>query len=176
MNTYFQHRESHKYTWYSGSGTKQQYDRQTQIDLFLVANHCSVCNVKAIPSVSLDSDHRLVVRQTRYTIKKLKLAEKKKIVNLHNLANEENIRKEFEDKLPGKTGKPLPRRTKMLGKHCGSLETDINNSIGNTVGFQWTSISRKKQTAWWNEELKSKVKYMQRCLLSPMDEKPNTRE
>ena len=26
MNTYFQHRESHKYTWHGWNGTKQQYD------------------------------------------------------------------------------------------------------------------------------------------------------
>ena len=31
MNTYFQHGETHEYTWYGWNGTKQQYDRQTQI-------------------------------------------------------------------------------------------------------------------------------------------------
>ena len=81
MNTYFQHRESHKYTWYGWSGMKQQYDRQTQIDLCFLLQIIAVsglCNDKAIPSVSLDSGHRLVVMQTRYTIKKLKPAEKRK--------------------------------------------------------------------------------------------------
>ena len=40
----------------------------------------------------------------------------------------------------------------MFKNHWSSLKTDINNSIENTVGFKWTSVSRKKQTAWWNEE------------------------
>ena len=86
-NTYFQPGESHTYTWSCWNGTKQQYDRQTQFDLFLVTNHCNVCNLKAIPSVSLDSYHRLVVVHTRHTIIKLKPAEKekKRRVNLHNL-------------------------------------------------------------------------------------------
>ena len=81
------------------------------IDLFLVTNNCSVCNVKAISSVSLHSDHRLIVMQTRYTIKNIKPAEKKKRVNLRNLANGENMRKESQEQITRKTVKPLPRRT-----------------------------------------------------------------
>ena len=62
-------------------------------------------------------------------------------------------------------------------KHWRNLKTDINNSIENTVGFKWTSVSRKKQTAWWNEELKSKVKYEQRCFRLWMKSRtPESRE
>jgi len=60
MNTHFQHRGSHKYTWYGWNTSKMDYDRQTMIDLFLVGNGRKVVDVKAIPSVSSDSDHRLV--------------------------------------------------------------------------------------------------------------------
>ena len=56
-------RKPQVHIWYGWNGTKQQYDRQTQMDLFLVTNHC----------------------KTRHTIKKLKPAEKKKRVNSHNL-------------------------------------------------------------------------------------------
>ena len=73
-----------------------------------------------MPSVSLDSDHRLVVMQIRHTIKKLKPAKKKKIVNLHNPVNGETIRKEFEDQIAGNTGQAQPRRTKML-KNIGEV-------------------------------------------------------
>ena len=65
----------------------------------------------------------------------------------------------------------------MEKKNWRSLKTDINNSIENTVGFKWTSVSRKKQTACWNEELKSKVKYKQRCFRFWMKSRtPESRE
>ena len=55
--------------------------------------------------------------------------------------------------------------------------TDINNSIENTVGFKRTSVSRKKQMAWWNEKLKSKVKYKQKCFRLWMKSRtPESRE
>ena len=116
MNTYFQHRESHKCSLYRWNGTKQQYDRQTQIGLFLVTTHCSVCTVKAIPSVSLDSDYRLVVMQTRHTIKRLKPAETKR-VNLHNLANGETMRKEFEEQIIRKNRETTTEEDEDVEKH-----------------------------------------------------------
>ena len=145
MNIYFQHRESQKYTGYGGSGSKQQYDRQTQIDLFLVTKHCIVCNVKAIPSVSLYSEHRLVVMQTRHTISKLIPPEKNKRVNLHNQANGETMRKEFEEQIVQKNREATIEEDKIVEKHWRSLKNDINNRIENSVGFKWTSVSRKNR-------------------------------
>ena len=109
---------------YGWNGTKPKYDRQTHIDLFLVTNHCKVCSVKAIPSVSLDSDHRLVVMQTRHTITKLKPTEKKKRVNLHNLANGENMRKKFEEQITQKNRETTTNEDEDAEKHWRSLKTD----------------------------------------------------
>ena len=62
-------------------------------------------------------------------------------------------------------------------KNTGAALTDINNIIENVVGFKWTSVSRKKQTAWWNEELKSKVKYKHICFRLWMKSRaPESRE
>ena len=85
--------------------------------------------------------------QTRHTINKLKPAEKKKIVNLHNLANGETMRKKFEEQIARKNRASTTEEDEDVEKHRISLKTDINNSIENTVGFKWTSVSRKKQTA-----------------------------
>ena len=66
---------------------------QTQIDLFLTTNHRFVTNTKSMPSVSLDSDHRLVVMNTKYKYRAIRQAEKKKRVRVQELNNaKENIR------------------------------------------------------------------------------------
>ena len=70
MNTYYQHKEAHKWTWYRWNSIKRKYDKQSQIDLFLSSNKNRIRNVKAIPSVSLDSDHRLVLMTTKYRVQK----------------------------------------------------------------------------------------------------------
>ena len=142
-NTYFQNRKSHKYTWYGWNGTKQQYDRQTQIYLFFVTNHCRICNVKAIPSVSLDSDHRLVVMQTRHTINKLKQAEKKKRVNLHNLANGETMRKEFEEQIALKSRASTTEEDEDVEKHWRNLKTTPLKILWDLNGHQLVGKSRR---------------------------------
>ena len=85
MNTYFQHKEAHKWTWYGWNSIKGTYDQQSQIDLFLSSNKTRIRNVKAIPSVSLDSDHRLVLTTTRYRVQKCRPSLKQKRVDLQKL-------------------------------------------------------------------------------------------
>ena len=80
MNTSFQHRPSQIYTWYGWNNENKKYDRQTQIDICLTTNHRIVTNVMAIHSVSLDSDHTLVVTNTNYKYTPIRPTEKKKRV------------------------------------------------------------------------------------------------
>ena len=37
-NTYYQHKEAHKWTWYGWNSIKVTYDKQSHIDLFLSSN------------------------------------------------------------------------------------------------------------------------------------------
>ena len=60
MNTYFKHRESHKYTWYRYNQSLGAYDLKTEIDFILTNNKALIRDVRAMPSTSLDSDHRLL--------------------------------------------------------------------------------------------------------------------
>ena len=82
MNTYFQHKEAHKWTWYGWNSIKGTYDQQSQIDLFLSSNKNRIRNVKAIPSVSFDSDHRLVLTTTKYRVQKCRPSVKQKRSNI----------------------------------------------------------------------------------------------
>ena len=42
MYSYFQHRESHKCTWYGWNGTKQQSTYSIQFN-YLFAQYCAIC-------------------------------------------------------------------------------------------------------------------------------------
>ena len=120
----------------------------------MIAKLRLTCSLLQIPSVSLDSDHRLVVMQTRHTFKKRKPAENKKRVSLHNRGG--------------------PRCWKTLEISENSYK---QHHFENTVRFKWTPVSIKNQTSWWNEELKLKVKYKQRCFrLWTKSRTPESRE
>ena len=65
MNTYFKHQESHKWTWYRWNSALNNYSDRSMIDLFLTNNKNLFNDVKSIPSVSCDSDHRLVLAKLK---------------------------------------------------------------------------------------------------------------
>ena len=96
MNTFFPTQNKPYYTWYGWNNEKQKYDRHYQIDLFLTTNHRFVSNTKTIPSVSLDSDHRLVVINTKYKYTAIRSAEKKKRVRVQELRNSKEKRQQFQ--------------------------------------------------------------------------------
>ena len=160
MNTFFQHRPSHQYTWYGWNNEKQKYDRQTQIDLFLTTNHRFVTNTKAIPSVSLDSDHRLVVMNTKYKYTAIRPAEKKKRVRIRELNNSKENRRQFQQCLTERTRERDGEENAngQIEEQWTILKGDINASIEETIGFKWSSKTKRKQTAWWTDKLRTKVK------------------
>ena len=61
MNTFFQHRESHKWTWYRYDQHQRNNTQSSRIALFITKNSALFCDVKAISSVSKGTDHRLVL-------------------------------------------------------------------------------------------------------------------
>ena len=136
MNTFFQHRPSHKYTWYGWNNEKQKYDRQTQNDLFLTTNHRFVTNTKAIPSVSLDSDHRLVVMNTKYKYTVIRPAEKKKRVRVKELRNSKEKGQQFQQCLSKRTHDGEGNAHGQIEEQWTILKGDINASIEETIGFK----------------------------------------
>ena len=65
MNTYYKHRESHKWSWHRCNYPLQSYTQRSMIELFLTNNKALFHDVKAIPSVSMDADHRHVMAVVR---------------------------------------------------------------------------------------------------------------
>ena len=68
MNTFYQHRENHKWTLYRWNNQRQDYTDRSMIDLFLTNQESIINEVKAVPSLSLDADHRLVMAKLKIKI------------------------------------------------------------------------------------------------------------
>ena len=162
INTFFQHRPSHKYTWYGWNNEKQTYDRQTQIGIFWTTDHRFVTNNKTIPSVPLDSDHRFVIMNTKYKFTAIRLAEKKKRVRVQELRNSKEKRQQFQQCLSKRTRDGEGNAHGQIEELWTILKRDINASIVDTIGFKWSCKTKRKQTAWWTDILRANVKEKQR--------------
>ena len=143
-----------------------QYNEHT----IMTSSHISICsylqiknrirNAKAIPSGSLDSDHTIVLKTTKYGVQKCRPSVKQKRVNLQKL-KDCSEQEHFAGNIKTKISHIKP---------TGEVEQDWNeakpllcDAIEETVGFKWKTMSKRKQTIWWNEEVKDAVKVKTGC-------------
>ncbi|XP_076030920.1 uncharacterized protein LOC143019109 [Oratosquilla oratoria] len=153
MNTFFQHRSSHKWTWYKQRQKNQEYLQKSMTDLVLASRKSLIHDVKAIPSISFGSDHRVVValvnirytrarpsvKRRRVAVEKLKKPEAKERM-AENLHTKIMIDKDEED----------------IERAWESSKKAILESIEATIGFTYTG-GKKKRTPFWNEETRKAV-------------------
>ena len=141
--------------------------------MFLSSNKNGIRNVKAIPSVSLDSDHRLVLTTTKYRVQKCRPSVKQKRVDLQKL-NDCRERDNFAENITTKISHIKP--TGEVEQDWNETKTLLCDAIEETVGFKWKTMSKRKQTIWWNEEVDDAVKVINRVFRIWMKERtPDTR-
>ena len=157
MNTFYKHRESHKYTWYRYDNRLQQYIQKSMIDMFITNNNKLFIDVKTIPSVSLDADHRLIL--AKVTIKKPKKnrnqgMKKYKLHKLHTQATKEKLVEVLQDKLQDETVEK--DRVETLWK---SFKDKIREAVDQVLGEKVPYRGKKKVTPWWKKEVMQMVKH-----------------
>ena len=157
MNTYFQHQKSHKFTWYGWNSTLQRYHRETMIDMFLVSNTRTVRDVKATPSESLDADHRLVILKTKVLPFSSRPNKKIKRVNINALKAEDN-QLEFMSSFNRQKELAEHDSTNDINTEWKKMTASIHKAVEETVGYKYSSLSRKRKTPWWNDDVKTAVK------------------
>ena len=86
MNTFFKHQASHVYTWYRYNNQLGDYDQKTQIDFILSTKKSIIKDVKAIPSESLDSDHRLLMGKLKIHLPSKAKTQTRKRLKVENLS------------------------------------------------------------------------------------------
>ena len=155
MNTFCKHRDSHKYTWYRYDHRLQQYTQKSMIDMFITNNNKLFTDVKTIPSVSMDADHRLILVKVK--IKKPKRnreqgMKKYKLHKLHTQATKEKLVEVLQDKLQDETVEQDSVET--LWK---SFKDKITEAADQVLGEKVPFRGKKEVTPWWNEEVKQMV-------------------
>jgi len=160
MNTYYKHRKSQKWTWYRYSKQTQSYTQMSMIDLFLTNNKALFLDVKTIPSVSMDADHRLVIAKVR--IKKPKSTRKIGIkrYNLAKLSETEHVekmRKAIEEKYQQNDEDDIDAEL-LWNKFKEKITEAADEVLGEKKPYQ----GKKKMTPWWSEEVREAVKLKMR--------------
>ena len=155
MNTFYTHQESQKWTWYRWNSMRGQYTDKSMIDLALTNNKNLFRDVKSVPSVSLDSDHRLLLIKLKLSKPKQIKAERRTRFCLENLQDpeyQERYKTEIRNKWHTQA-EAYSSNEKWLGIQNGLKDTATNIIETKTVGNKL-----KKQTPWWNDEMKECVK------------------
>ena len=154
MNTFFRHQESHQYTWYRWNSRTGTYDQKSQIDFIITNKKSIVKDVKAIPSISFDSDHRMV--KGKFMLpqhKKAKTALRKRVCteNIKNVKNEiiEHVAARME--LMTEEHHNIEDQWKEFKSAAHEIQDDI-------IGTKSVGGRKVKKTAWWTEEVKHAVK------------------
>ena len=85
INTFFKHRDSHKWTYYGWNSEEQQYVSISMLDQFLTSDKRVLKNVRAVPSMSMNSTHRMVMATLAWRTEKLPKKKGKQIFNVEKL-------------------------------------------------------------------------------------------
>ena len=91
MNTFYEHRESHKWTYYDWNNEAQQYVSKSMIDLFLTSDKKMFRNVRAVPWLSMGSTHRMMVATLTWKTEKLRNKKGKRRFNIEKLKDSRTV-------------------------------------------------------------------------------------
>ena len=141
MNGFFKHRESHKMTRYRWNRNVGQYDHISIIDYILSSDKRMVNDVKVMPNESLDSDHRLLIADLNLQTRRAFNRNVVRKIKVENLLSQEHLTEYFS------------RCQEVQSEDWNSLKDTLLNIATDTLGVRYVGGTRKRRTAWWNEEV-----------------------
>ena len=158
MNTFFQHRASQKWTWYRFNHQQQCYTQRSMIDLFLTNNSRLFSDVKAIPSLSMHADHRLIIAKVRMQRPKRQKqigSQRFKLRKLEDQNNVTELREAISTKLRENSLSAEEMDADSLWNNFKDITTQAAREI---LGEKQPYLGKKKMTPWWNDEVREAVK------------------
>ena len=109
---------------------------------------------------------------TTYRYTAIRPAEKKNRVRVQELRNSKEKRQHFQQCLSKRTRDGDGNAHGQIEEEWTIIKGDINASIVETIGFKWSSKTKRKQTTWWTHKLRAKVKEKQRLFRQCMKQRP----
>ena len=164
MNTFYQHRPSHKRKWYRWNSRDLIYNEKSMIDLFLT-NNKMFRDVKAIPSVSMDADQRMVLAKIDVSVPQRKSGIECKRFKIVKLGNPEYV-----DRLWSRLGEMLPNivEDQDIEAKWNYFKKKVTEAATDALGEKVPYRGRKKTTPWWIEDVRVAVKHKMNCFRSWM--------
>lgn len=157
MNTFFQHRPSHKWTWYrwNRQAEEETSGNMSMIDFVLTTKKALIADVKVIPSVSMDSDHRAVVAKIKM-VKPRPIRKPKRMRLKIERLSDAFVREELATKI----SQIAPGITEMgvnIHDQWNHFRRDVFNATKEVVGETYVGGIKRKQTPYWTQEVKEAV-------------------
>ena len=156
MNTYYKHQDSHKWSWYRWDSEIGDYTQKSMIDFFITNNKKVFRDVKSVPSISLDSDHRLVL--AKLSIKNPKRQRKvlKERFCLERL-KEREVADEFRSKI--RSLKPEENDDiEDIETEWENFKSKVTAGAREVVHTKKIGGGKKKKTIWWTDDVREAIK------------------
>ena len=155
-NTFFQHQDSHAYTWYKWG---DQIIR-SQID-FIITRRKEIRNImdtRVIPSENVSTDHKMVVATIRKETRRNRIGRmfQRRSVNIKKLMKPD-INRKYQEEISYKLAQ-LPNKLNSAEKEWIDFKDIIQGTAETMVGQKKPGGQQKKATAWWNEETRQATK------------------
>ena len=125
------------------------------IDLVLTNNKNLFKDVKSVPSVSCDSDHRLVLIKLKIKKPKTRRSQAQSRILVENLRNGD-CKERFQRGMS--IGSQQREETDNPERKWTEFKNKMVEVASDVLQCKTTYGRKRKQTAWWTPELKSAVK------------------
>jgi exonuclease III len=152
MNTYFEHRDVHKYTWY-----RETCGQKSLIDFAVVSADLKsrVIDVRVRRGAELSTDHHLVVcRLSTQNLAKNTKSKGRKVYRIKwERLKEEDTAKNFADNVNQQFSQ-IPSTELDVETEWSLFKTGIISAATKTCGLKCVANGpAKRSTPWWTEEL-----------------------
>ena len=154
MNTIFEHEDSKKWTWYRWSREEQRYTEKSMIDMMMTNDRRIFEDVRSIPTISMDSDHRLVLGKVRWKGKE-KLRKRERNRYCLERLKEEEVRERFNRSVELESEREIEG---TVEESWEIFRREVERISDEIIGKKRVGGGRRKRTAWWNDEVKAAVK------------------